>query len=418
MTKQLKQSSIDINRILELFICVFYTWYFLPVCNALFWTPMYKILFFGCFAVGIAGMMFFNKIRLNAVVVIVAMYMLYMASLYFLRIDDADAHIRISFTFWGTALLYFGVLNDDSRIRIGKFLFLLFIITAITSAIGVVKDNSAARTIAHASIDDSIQRQLKLRNIASLGLYQGMVYFVPLLVFMPKTPKQKIAAVVMLLSILAILINASFTIALIVYVVALFLSLILKTKGVNRVVTFPLIAIAIIVAIINGEQILSYLASIIDNSKISVRILEMRDMLYYNTYSGDAGLRWELYEVSYKTFLSNPLGVGAYYSYNKFENGIGYHSQLLDDLARFGLLAVGFYVVFFSGYYRQLKNSWKQNGAPQIAIVVCIVYILLLILNLGFRTAEESVIILYLMPVIPLMIKQSKSMPDKAGELS
>lgn len=358
MTKQLKQSSIDINRIFEMLICVFYAWYFLPALNALFWTPIYKIFFFGFFAVGIFGLLFFNGFKPNAVVVIVGIYMLYMASLYFLRIDDADAHIRISFTFWGTALLYFGVLNDDSRIRIGKFLLLLFVITVVTSAIGVVTDNSAARTIAQASADDSIQRQLKLRNIASLGLYQGMVYFIPLLVFLPKTKKQKIIALVLLLSILTVLLNASFTIALIAYVIALFLSLILKTKSVNRIVTFPLIAIAIIVVIINGEQILSYLASIIDNSKISVRLLEMRNMLYYNTYAGDAGLRWELYEVSYKTFLANPLGVGAYYSYNQFENGIGYHSQLLDDLARFGLLAVGFYVVFF----RDIINSLKRIG--------------------------------------------------------
>lgn len=48
--------------------------------------------------------------------------------------------------------------------------------------------------------------------------------------------------------------------------------------------------------------------------------------------------------------------------------------------------------------------------------MICIVYFLLLILNLGFRTAEESVIILYLMPVIPLIMKKSKSMPDKAEE--
>lgn len=401
-----KKNFISITNIFEILVCVFYVWYFLPICNAALSAGIYKIAFFCCFAVGMVGLLVINGFSINKVVIIVLTYFLLFSLLFILKVDDADAHIRVSFTFWGTALLFFGALKDEGRIRIGKFLLAMYVITCITSSIGVILDNNAARTISHVAADDSLQMAYKLKNIANIYLFQSMILFVPILVCVPKTRKAKFFSVVLLVALLIVLLNASFTIALLIYLLALILSLIFKQKRVaNRVILLSVFSILILLLLANGYNVMTFLGELIPNERISERMFELRDFIYLGDIESDAGLRWELYTASLKTFFDNWFGVGAHYSYITFENGIGYHSQLLDDLARYGVFAIIFYCVFFSGYHKYLKNQWKHLGHEQIATVILIIYFILLIFNLGFRSAEESVTVLFLMPAIPLMMR-------------
>lgn len=401
----LKLSTHSISRLFEIFICVFYTWYFLPICNALFWTNFYKLLFFSCFAIGTVGLLLLNNFHLNKVTIAVVSYLVIFTILYIFDIGDSYAHIRVSFTFWGTALLYFGILNDEERIRIGKYLFILCILTFLTSSIGVITNNSAARTIAHAAADDALQAAYKMMNISSVYLFQCSVFFVPILICLPKTPKAKVFSALLLITIFFVLLNASFTISLIVFLIALFFSLLLKETQRNRIIAIIVLSIIVLIVLLNGYNLLSLLGEILENDYISVRMYELRDLLYAGQMIGDAGMRWEMYTVSVETFLKNIFGVGVHYSYRAFENGIGYHSQFLDDLARYGMFALMFYTVFLTGYYKHLKNAWRDLGYPQIATVITIIYFVFLVLNLGFRSADESIVVLFIIPVMPLLIK-------------
>ena len=107
--------------------------------------------------------------------------------------------------------------------------------------------------------------------------------------------------------------------------------------------------------------------------------------------------------------MRNPFGVGAHYSYVVGSKGLGYHSQILDDLARFGVFALAFYAAFFASYYKHLKEAWTRAGYPRIAIMVVITWILFLFLNIGLRSADESIVMLFLMPAIPLLLGARKS---------
>ncbi len=89
-----------------------------------------------------------------------------------------------------------------------------------------------------------------------------------------------------------------------------------------------------------------------------------------------------------------------------FDEGIGHHSQLLDDLARYGVLGLAFYVVFLLGYYLNLKKEWEKLGRPQIALLITGTYACFLILNLGFRSADEAVIALFIMPILPTILQK------------
>ena len=400
-----KPGTIKLEFIFELLVCVFLTWYFLPISQALFW--QYKTIMFGLFMFSAVALAFLNNIRLAKILIPILSYMLLLTVLVLCKVGDAQEHIRVSFTYWGTALLYFAVLRDDARVRIGKYLLVLFIVTAITSSVGVIADNNAARTIAHAAADDELQQKYQLQNIGGNQFFQCLVMLVPLLICLPKRLWTKVAGWVIAIAVLVVLVNASFTIALIGYMLALLLALFLKEEKqtAKGLLSLALLTGVILVLASNGSDILQYLGNNIENKAIAIRMHELREMIYFDNAQGDAAMRVEQYTMSLKTFLQNPLGVGAYYSYVPGSNGLGYHSKILDDLARFGILAIVFYVMFFRYYYQHLKNAWKRAGHPRIAIVIVLTWILLLFLNLGFRSGQESIVMLFLMPAIPLMVE-------------
>ncbi len=409
-----KSIKFESRHFFELLICVFYTWYFLPIFNVLLWTNAFKLIFFGCFLLGTLGLLVKNGMQRNGVIFSVLAYFVVFTVLYLLKVDDASAHIRVSFIFWGAALLCFGVLDDGGRCRIGKYLLFLFIVTVITSSIGVITDNNAARTIAHVAADDALQNSYKLKNIASIYLFQGMVCFVPVLICLPKNGKQWLLSAILLISVFVVLLNASFTISLLVFVFAVAISLVQRGTGMRRLFMALLIGVLTFVLLMNASEILLFLSETIENEKISERLYYLAQGIVSGSFGGDVGDRWKIYQASLKTFLEHPFGVGAHYSYRIFEDGIGYHSQFLDDLARYGIAALAFYATFFISYYRYLKKQWEKVDCPQVAAAVSMVYLVFLIMNLGFRSADESMMMLFILPVLPLLIaKRSKRSHEK-----
>ncbi len=403
------------GNIFEILIALYYTWFFMPIVNAYFSDAIFKYMFFAMFAVGMGGLLFlkgrFLAVPLNRMTVAVLVYFATMTFLYIINAGDASSHIRVSFTFWGTLLLYFFALDDYGKIRLGKYFILLLIITCITSSVGVAVDNNAARTIAHADADDELQHMYSMKNIASIYLFQCMVMLIPTIVGLSKSRRAKIICGALIVTLLFVLVNASFTISLILFFATLFLTLML-TKSNRRTALFLKILICIMLAsiVFFAKDVLEWFANVVNNGKINERITEIVDYIYgTKSASGDLAMRKSLYLESWYTFCDNPIfGVGPHYSYIRFENGLGYHSQLLDDMARYGVAAVIFYVMFFTGYYRMLKAEWQEKTNTKVALITTFVYVIFLIFNLGFRSGVESVVMLFVVPVIPKLYSARK----------
>ena len=406
--KKIKTKTASISILFEMLICIFYMWYFLPAVNATLAAGFYKYIFFACYFGGMIGLFLLNGFKINKITVAVLLYFLMLTTLYLLNIGDAYKHIRVSFTFWGTALLYFGILNDSGRLRIGKLLFVLYIITCVTSSIGVVMDNSAARTLTHAAAEDMLQTSFRQKNIGCIYIFQSMVFWVPILVCCPKKFWTKLLCSVLLAVVFFVLSNASFFISIIVFFVALLFSFATKQKSVGRMILVMVMCVLVILLYAIGHDLLTMLSDVVDNHRFAERIIGIRDLFYGGENAGDASVRMELYLVSLNTFLKKPFGVGPHYSYIYFVNGLGYHSQLFDDMARYGLFAIMFYALFFVGYYKHLKKNYDEIKNGRVAISLVVIYICFLALNLGFRSAEEGVLTLFIIPVVPLMIKYKK----------
>ena len=178
-------------------LAIYYLWYQLPFMRATFQAERYKYLFFACFAAGILLLCAARlencrmRVRLTlrvSVLTPVLLYMAVMAVCYLLHAGDAARHIRVSFSFWGTLLVY-RLFSFDRRaqVRFGRYLLFLFLLTALTSAAAVLTDSSAARAISNASQrPEAVARDYVLmrRNVSGIYLFQDLVIFAPISVLM------------------------------------------------------------------------------------------------------------------------------------------------------------------------------------------------------------------------------------------
>lgn len=112
MTKQKSNAFTDIA---SFFLAIYYFWYELPFMRITFSSERFKYIFFACFVAGVAFLcvarMIHRKMRvfISARITILTPVLIYMAVLsvmYIFRTAEATSHIRVSFTFWGTLLVY------------------------------------------------------------------------------------------------------------------------------------------------------------------------------------------------------------------------------------------------------------------------------------------------------------------------
>ncbi|MGI6194406.1 MAG: hypothetical protein ACOYIJ_03425 [Eubacteriales bacterium] len=413
----MQSKKIGISNIAVLFLSIYYAWFFLPVLRISFNTSLYKNLFFLCFVIGVS-LLFLNyvistggKIKLTFnILVPIIIYMLVMSMFVMFNYYDASKHIRVSFTFWGTALIYFLLSYNPSLQRaFGRFLLILFIINCITSFIGVYFNPSAARALTNAlKSTEAIEEDIYLskRNISSIYLFQSLVVIAPIFIFMVKKKIKTFWAITAVILIFIAILKASFTISLLLLMAGIGLSLI-YVKGIAGKVL--LVLFSFILVLLPWSSIFGYLSDVIDNSYISTRLHDLSVYFSEGNITGTVSARFNVYISSFMTFIRHPFGIGAHYSYNKLENGIGYHSQILDDLARYGVFALAFYIVFLTQYFKLLKKQWVKINMEEAVFPIFIVYVGFLILNIAFRSSAESVVMLYILPVLPDLILNKKA---------
>ncbi len=398
----------------ELCLAVYYAWFFLPYMRTVF-TGSYKYIFFGFFTLGIGLLVLENvkarattiKVQLSLPMIVLA-YMTLMLFLFLFDVAEAGKHLRVSFTFWGTIFIFFlmGV-DPEKRRRFGFFLLTIVVLTIGTSFIGILETPNAARAMASASRSSEALEQdyiLGRKNIAGLALFQCMAAFSPIYVSMIKKKRKPWMGLLLLVLTAVIIASASFTICLLVFAMGICLGMFYK-KGSH--LRFGAIVVAFLfLMFLPWNEIFAKLASLTENQYIGSRLNEIAYFLTYGSSIGDMSLRINAYTYSISTFLAHPFGIGPHYSYVLGQNGIGYHSQILDDLARYGVTGLVFYLLFIKYYYKLIRDQWSKIGMGDVALPVVTLYGMFLLLNIAFRSSIESVIMLFLLPVLPEIVAQ------------
>ena len=391
----------------------YFIWYYLPVARAFFKSGTYNKLFFGALVMGcllcgaqILGRSTKAKLRYSTLVPVLA-YFAVLTFLTVLNVGTAGRHIRVSFSFWGTLIIFYITNNyPDLQGRLCKMMFLMFVVTTITSVIGVIVNPQAARLITFAGNDLQEDIVIRLLNIGGLAFFQGLVITVPIWLSFISQQKYRIFSIAMLVFIFVGLLHASFTISIILFFVAILLGYMANKASATKI--FIAGCVLLLVFVVPWEQVFVFLAEKTNNVRIHDRLISLAKTIASGAAEGDLKSRVDVYGASLDTFLRHPFGVGPEYTYVDYQNGIGYHSQILDDMARYGIFALAFYVAFFVGYFKLVKSQWRKINMEQVAWPVLVLYICFLILNPGFTSAHESVLLLFMIPAFPNVLKQSK----------
>lgn len=393
-------------RLFEPFFWIYFVWYSFPMARAFFRSDAYNLIFFGIFALGcvfcLAEIFSHDSIlrfKFNALVPVLVYFFVF-AILVLLGVGDSKDHIRVSFTFWGSLLTFYMLTPiPEAKTRLTKLMLLTFSITAVTSLIGVISNPRAARLLTYAanSIDEDIA--LRMLNIGDISFFQGLVACVPILMTFIVKNKYRLFSIICLAFVFAALLSASFTISLLVFFIAIAVGFLVNNSSVKRGII--VVCLAIMLILVPWDSLLFFIASKFGNDYVGDRLSALSVFFSTGSLTGDVASRIDVYLTSLETFISHPFGIGAEYSHVTFQNGIGYHSQILDDMARYGIFAIAFYGCFFKKYIDLLKMQWRKVGMEQVAIAITAVYLCFLVLNPGFTSPHESVLILFILPAIP-----------------
>lgn len=410
-----------LEKIALVFLSIYFIWYSLPIMRAYFGSYVSTLFFYSLLLAGIS-ILIVNKVILERTIalklnysVVVVLMVITMFVMSAFDICDAKKYLSVIVSFWGTLFVYELLDNSKNAQKwLGKLLCILFVITVLTSTIGTIFFPNASRIIASGISDINEQTMLTKFNIAGVYLYQAIVLLVPVWIgFFFKGYKRILCVICIIFSGIAILYSA-FSISIIMFCAALGISIIFL--GNEKKTMIIGIVILLLLLLVPWQSVFSSIIEQISNVRVAERMKSVLLFLNGGEKTGDLNMRMEVYRSSWETFCHNVNGIGPFYSFVMKDHGIGYHSQILDDMARYGIFAILFYVIFLTSYCKKMVLEWNNIGLTKVARIMILLYIIFLFLNIGFRSPQESIVILYIIRVIPDLVRERQNRHGKREE--
>ncbi|CAH1232804.1 hypothetical protein PAECIP111891_07097 [Paenibacillus allorhizoplanae] len=184
----------------------------------------------------------------------------------------------------------------------------------------------------------------------------------------------------------------------------------------KKILLYALIVIGIFAFL---SPILEYMVSLISNQRISTRLASLLNFTKGNDIafiSGDDsfGTRLYLAKTSINTFFHNLQNfiIGSGYNLKTYSSmsemiantGVGYHAELIDLFAIYGI--IGGLIVFgiLKEYARILRELFNEYSAKSQLMIVYYMFIVYSFLNLSFYS-ELGIVIVILLPFVPAQFK-------------
>lgn len=291
-----------------------------------------------------------------------------------------------------TLLAYVLIKNRDYKnsIRVFTVYLILTFFTAFTTYKGCLSFPEASRALAVTDVENTNYYLLYSGlNIGGFSFIYTLVLITPLAVVLFNNRNLfKKHILIIGLSIAAIvligftLIAAEYTTALLMYFLSLCLLLMNKHLNVQKLIFSGVICAALFFAakpVIS--QILLFASQNIESNSVSSRLTDLAMVIEgKDTESKDSDLdsRKDKYNNSFNSFASNPIG-----SWGTYEKGIGGHSYLFDNLARFGVFALLFIYLMIKKIYTLYIRPNKHKPYYGYEVVMLIFYCILFVVNPG-----------------------------------
>ena len=239
-----------------------------------------------------------------------------------------------------------------------------------------------------------------LLNVGALPFTLAVAILVPTMLSLAKVSKLRIyfyAAIVIIFA--YIYMSLSVTTLIISVWSAVLLSLMLIHNGSVRLTVFFLCTIVFIVTLVYLPPILINLADLVDTPAISERFYSIAMALQgVGNEESSFVARLRNSHLSLTTFLGNPVfGVGFEASLDRYATGVGMHSQIFDDMTRFGLVGIMMNVFIYFSFIK-----YRLRSRTTVAKGLGISYLSFLAMSLLNSSAfpETGLVVFLLLPLI------------------
>ncbi len=148
----------------------------------------------------------------------------------------------------------------------------------------------------------------------------------------------------------------------------------------------------------------------LDNQYISKKLVDIANSIEYGSTTGDVAARTDRYWMSIETFFGTGLlGRGPYYPPIANDYGIDGHSQLLSDMARYGLLFLIVILSFLKSYYKELAEKWRKFHLKSTPQLVFLIFLIMYTLNPVMQMLGVAIVFLLIYPSVPYIINRLNS---------
>lgn len=299
-------------------------------------------------------------------------------------------------------------INETIFLRLSNYIFIITLINSISN-IYILIGNPTASKYMTGSVEGVVEIY-NATNLATISHVTVVALIIPIIYTyfkQEKGMKRLFYSLTLITSVFFIIMSGAF-ITLITLILEIFILLILKSrKGYTRLLGFMSFTIILFGVFLSREFVASVLRNIsysVNNPFYSARLYEIALFLIGADASGSLSARLNDIYISMNTFLKNMLiGKGLIYSQNIRETGVGMHSQVINDFARFGLTGFLFQFIIL---YKYFKNYYFTNCKYINNVVLSILGGTLF--YAFFNIFSNQVYGLLLFFILPIFIKNSK----------
>lgn len=326
-----------------------------------------------------------NKVKLPLILLPITAWVSYIIILRLLNFSTASwGNYFNNILFWFSIIIFSFNNNYMSIIFLRKTIIYSFAIIVINliNNIWIIIDNP--QMLQFITNESSLGITARSTNVGSTAFSLIVVLYISLmwsiLTYEKKSIKRGYIVSIIGISFMYVLIAAKTT-ALILLVVSIisFIYFQGSSKKETRsrfLIKFLLILLSLMGLII-APHILQLIAELINNDNISERLFALSSLMKGdNINSNSMSFRLFAWDTSIKTFIANPfLGIGyhTYMGLNFSGIGIGEHSEIFDNCAKYGLVGVLFlasiFRVFWSHYLKKLNNSKYYSGVKNVFFI-------------------------------------------------
>lgn len=301
-------------------------------------------------------------------------------------------------------------LSNKRRDALYNFAILLFIVTSITTLVGLVVYPTAMRSLA-GSVNADVSIMYTSINMGGYSFVYGSIIAIPSLFYkLAANTREGNKHAIVLISIIvlfsAVVFMSQYTTAFVLLIFVLIFSIVSNIDRTEIKVFLWVISIVVLFVLINHmSEVLSFLLKIANNyglDKVAMRISEVISFNRSDVVGVDMAARQGAYTTSWNAFINSPIWG------NLFSNKIlGGHSEILDVLAGSGVIGFAFMLRFLFVHSKEMKAHKASYRAKVYRRMCLIVYITLLCINTVFNSAIIA-ISYYILPSLLLFNYENK----------